>query len=83
MKVKVYSATFTKKNGEIRPMNFVKPSDFTHDFISKYLSDYSPKDEKRTLAEGMETVFDLDNKAFRTFNWKAVVGETTIEEKEV
>ena len=56
MKVKVYSATFTKKNGEIRPMNFVKPSDFTHDFISKYLSDYSPKDEKRTLAEGMETV---------------------------
>jgi hypothetical protein len=83
MKVKVYSATFTKKNGDSRLMNFVKPSDFTHDFISKYLGEYSPKEEKRSLTEGLETVFDLDNKSFRTFNWKAVIGDTTVEEKVV
>lgn len=83
MKIKVYSATFVKKSGESRLMTFIKPDDFTSDFIDKYLGQYSPKEQKRVLSEGMETVFDLDSKAFRTFNWNTVVGQATIEEKEV
>lgn len=84
MKIKVYTSTFVKKSGEQRAMNFVKPSDFTKEFIDNYLnSGYNPQDEKRTLSEGMETVFDIDAKQFRTFNWNTVIGETKTEEKEV
>jgi hypothetical protein len=83
MKVKVYSATFVKKNGESRLMNFVKVSDFTDEFVTKHLGTQGSKEHKRTLSEGMEVVYDIDSKAFRTFNWNAVVGETTFEVKEV
>ena len=82
MKVKTYSATFTKKNGESRLMNFIRPEDFTTEFVSNRLNNYAPK-EKRVLSEGLETVYDLDSSSFKTFNWNTVIGEPTIEEKEV
>ena len=82
MKVKTYSATFTKKNGESRLMNFIRPEDFTTEFVSTRLNNYTPK-EKRVLSEGLETVYDLDSNSFKTFNWNTIVGEPTIEEKEV
>lgn len=82
MKIKTYSATFTKKNGESRLMNFVRPEDFTSEFIAKHLKNYTPK-EKRVLAEGLEAVYDLDSNSFKTFNWSTIIGQPTIEEKEV
>jgi hypothetical protein len=82
MKVKVYSATFVKMNGESRLMNFIRAEDFTAEFISTYLKTYIPK-EKRALNEGLEAVFDVDSKSFKTFNWNTIVGSPTTEEKEV
>ena len=82
MKVKVYSATFVKKNGESRLMQFVRSEDFTAEFVSTYLKTYSPK-EKRVLTEGLEAVFDLDSKSFKTFNWNTMVGQPTTQEQEV
>lgn len=82
MKVKTYSATFTKKNGESRLMNFVRSEDFTTEFVSSRLNNYTSK-EKKTLSEGFETVYDLDSSSFKTFNWNTVVGSPMIVEKEV
>lgn len=82
MKVKVYSATFVKKNGESRLMNFVRAEDFTPEFVSTNLKSYSPK-EKKVLTEGLEAVFDIDSKSFKTFNWNTLVGQPTTQEQEV
>lgn len=82
MKIKVYSATFVKKSGESRLMNFVRAEDFTAEFITKHLPSYQQK-EKRVLSEGLEAVFDIDSSSFKTFNWSTIVGSPTIEEKEV
>jgi hypothetical protein len=82
MKVKVYSATFVKKSGESRLMSFIRAEDFTAEFIEKYLPTYQAK-EKRVLNEGLEAVFDVDSKSFKTFNWNTIVGSPTTEEKEV
>ena len=82
MKIKTYSAIFIKKNGESRSMNFVRAEDFTEEFISTYLKSYTPK-EKKILSEGLEAVFDLDSKSFKTFNWNTMVGQPTTQEQEV
>lgn len=70
--VKSYSATYVKKSGEKRKMNFIRLNDLPESF----LSDRVKRDSKpRNLGEGREVVFDVENDGFRVFNWNTVVGE--------
>lgn len=75
--VVAHTATFTKKSGENRTMNFVKIQELPETFVNSRVSGTGTQ---RTLAEGMELVWDLDNDGFRVFNWNTLVGEVTSEE---
>ena len=68
------TATFVKKNGDNRTMNFVKLNELPQNFLNTQLKGTG---HARTLAEGMELVWDLDAEAFRVFNWNTIVGDVT------
>jgi len=76
-KIKSNTATFLKKNGDERKMNFVKLNDLPKEFLSSQLKG---SNRKSGLSEGMEIVWDLDSKGFRVFNWNTVVGEVIVSE---
>lgn len=75
--VVAHTATFTKKSGENRTMNFVKITELPATFVDTQISGTG---NARTLSEGMELVWDLDNDGFRVFNWNTVVGDVTTNE---
>lgn len=75
--VVAHTATFTKKSGESRTMNFVKLNELPESFVNQQISGTGPV---RTLTEGMELVWDLDNNGFRVFNWNTIEGEVTSSE---
>jgi hypothetical protein len=80
--MRAYVGTFTKKNGETRTMNFVKLTDLPKDFLNTKLTGTG---RERTLEEGLELVWDLENNGFRVFNHNTVIGtvdnyEHTIEQ---
>lgn len=79
MNMKLYTGTFMKKNGDERKMNFVRLPELPEQFLTSRISGDGVA---RTLAEGLELVWDVDSDAFRVFNWKTAVGETTSVEKE-
>ncbi len=72
MTVTSYTATFVKSNGDNRQMNFVRLNDLPETFLSGKIKGNGTQ---RTLNEGQEVVWDLDNSGFRVFNWKTIVGE--------
>ena len=72
MTVTSYTATFVKSNGDNRQMNFVRLNDLPETFLSGKIKGNGAQ---RTLNEGQEVVWDLDNNGFRVFNWKTIVGE--------
>lgn len=74
MTVIAYTATYTKTNGDSREMNFVRLNDLPETFLHGKIKGTG---KERTLNEGQEVVWDLDNNGFRVFNWKTVVGEAT------
>lgn len=77
--MKMYSGTFKKKDGSVRTINFVKLEDIPQEKLASMLTG---GDNKRpTRAVGVELVFDVDLKEFRSFNWKTVIGE--VQEKEI
>jgi len=78
--VKTYSATYTKKTGENREMNFIRLNDLPETFLSDKIKGNG---KERTLNEGQEVVWDLDNSGFRVFNWKTIVGEATTTDREL
>ena len=53
-------------------MNFVRLNDLPEAFLSGKIKGTG---KQRTLNEGQEVVWDLDNNGFRVFNWKTIVGE--------
>tara|TARA_R100000008_G_C3454133_1_gene100890 strand:+ start:173 stop:460 length:288 start_codon:yes stop_codon:yes gene_type:complete len=61
-----YKGTFTKSNGSDRTMYFVRSKDLPNTFIE---SNTTNSGRKRNLSEGLETVWDLENQGWRTFNW--------------
>jgi len=63
--------TFLKKNGESREMHFIKLDDLPEEFLKKQLKG---SNKERKLAEGLELVWDLENKDFRIFNWNTTTG---------
>lgn len=70
--MKANLGTYTKKDGSLRTMRFVKITELSEDFLSSQLKGTG---KKRNLVEGHQLVWDLDKKAFRIFNQKTVIGE--------
>ena len=73
--MKAYIGAFAKKNGEIREMKFAKLSDLPKLFLEEKVKGGS---KEKKMPTGMEVVWDLDNRAFRVFNWKTAVSEPEI-----
>ena len=69
--VKTEVRSFLKKNGEEREMHFIKLDNLPEEFLQKQLKG---SDKKRNLKEGLELVWDLENKGFRVFNWNTDMG---------
>ena len=67
-----YQATFTKKDGSPREIRFVRTDDMPEKWFAKHVKGTG---KKRTLQEGNELVWDIDNEGFRVFNWNTVRGE--------
>lgn len=62
--MRAYLGRFVKRDGEVRNMKFAKLEDLPAEFLEANTKG-SPA---RTLTEGMELVWDLDQKGFRIFN---------------
>ena len=63
--------SFIKKNGDEREMHFIKLDKLPEEFLKEQLKG---SDKKRNLKEGLELVWDLENKGFRVFNWNTDTG---------
>ena len=70
--MKANLGTYTKKDGSLRTMRFVKISELSEDFVASQLKGTG---KPRQLTEGYQLVWDLDKKGFRIFNQKTIVGE--------
>ena len=66
--VTAYTGTFTTKGGNRRTMTFVRGDDIPTSLH---------KGGTKRLSEGLETVYDIHAKQFRTFNWKTSIGEVS------
>jgi hypothetical protein len=66
-KFTVYTGTFTNKTGFNRQMRFIKVSDFPSSVTSRFK-------QTRKLQKGYETVWDIDLKQYRTFNYNTMIG---------
>jgi len=64
----VYTGTFKNQSGFQRQMRFVKVSDFPSSITSRFK-------RSRSLKKGYETVWDLDRKQYRTFNYNTLIGD--------
>ena len=62
-----YTGTFVTKRGNTREMTFIREGDVPSSVFSG--------GQKRKLSEGMETVYDLQAKGWRTFNSKTQIGQ--------
>lgn len=69
--MKAYVGTFLKKDGSQRTMTFIKVNDLPKVFLEGRIKGTG---RARTLADGSETVYDVDAKEFRIFNHNTVVG---------
>ena len=79
--IKYYRGSFTKSSGELRTMFFVRTEDMPSTFIAENTKGTG---KTRNLKQGLETVWDLQASAWRTFNWRTADVEemTTFEADE-
>ena len=73
--IKYYRGTITKASGELRTMFFVRSEDLPTTFIE---SNTKGTGKTRNLKEGLETVWDLQSKSWRTFNWRTANTEEVV-----
>ena len=83
--MRAYTGTFTKTDGSARLMRFVRLTDLPDTFLAERIKGDSANEARtaarqRMLAEGKETVWDLDANNFRVFNWNSVVDDVAEEE---
>ena len=83
--MKTYTGTFTKADGSARLMRFVRLADLPDTFLATRVKGNSASEARtaarqKMLAEGKETVWDLDANNFRVFNWNAVVDDVAEED---
>lgn len=74
MEMKLYTGTFTKKNGDERTMKFVRVQDLPEQFLNNQITGGGTE---RKLAEGLELVWDVENNGFRIFNWNTATQPLT------
>ena len=72
----VYTGTFVTKRGDKRTMNFIRPDEAPKGTFPTYF-------RERKLSEGMETVYDIDRQAYRTFNSKTQIGSVSSSSRDV
>ncbi len=72
--MRAFTGTFVKKNGETRTMSYARLEDLPTTFLNTQTTGTG---NERTLEEGLELVWDLENNGFRIFNHNAVVGTVT------
>tara|TARA_B100000035_G_scaffold256525_1_gene226434 strand:+ start:1824 stop:2087 length:264 start_codon:yes stop_codon:yes gene_type:complete len=72
----VYTGTFITKRGNKRTMNFIRPDEAPQGTFPSVL-------KERNLSQGMETVYDIDRQAYRTFNSNTQVGSISSTNKDV
>ena len=70
MKFTVYHGSFKKKDGTVRNMKFVKL-----DEIPKEALPEGKGGKKAKLQEGMELVWDLENKGYRVINHNTLLDD--------
>ena len=73
--IKYYRGTFTKASGELRTMFFVRTQDLPTGFIE---TNTKGTGRTRNLKEGLETVWDLQTRSWRTFNWRTANTEEVV-----
>ena len=76
--MKAYKGCFKKKNGESRTMVFSRIDDLPTSFVASKIAGAG---SEQRYPKGMELVWDVENSAYRMFNYKTVVGK--VEEVEV
>ena len=74
MEMKLYTGTFTKKNGDERTMKFVRVQDLPEKFLNSQITGGGTE---RKLAEGLELVWDVESNGFRIFNWNTATQPLT------
>ena len=72
----VHTGTFTTQKGEKRTMSFVKMTDLPTSITSVFTS-------SRTNKPGLETVYDIDKEAYRTFNYNTIIGSVAVSHRNV
>ena len=75
-KFTVYTGTFTNKSGFQRQMRFIKVSDFPSSVTNRFK-------QTRNLQKGYETVWDIDLKQYRTFNYNTMIGSLSSTESNI
>jgi len=73
--MRVHNGTFTKQNGDTRPMTYVQLEDLPTGFLDTQLTGTGTA---RTLPEGQELVWDVNSGGFRVFNHSTLIGEVTV-----
>lgn len=72
--MKAYFGTFTKKDGSIRDMSFVRLEDINNynpEFLASRI--VGNRTKSNNYSEGNELVYDLEADAFRIFNHSTLV----------
>jgi len=67
----IFNATFKKNDGTRRQMKFARLVD---------LPNSKRPTNKTKLQSGQELVWDVQNNAYRVFNWKTVIGKVVAEQ---
>mgnify|MGYP001562059614 CR=1 FL=1 len=76
-KMKLYTGTFVKKNGDHRDMKFIRLEDLPKNFLESKVIGIG---KANTYTQGMELVFDIEENNFRVFNWNTIIKKPKIEE---
>ena len=65
----VYNKTFTKTDGTLRNMKFVRLNELTAADYSTFGIPTTTSESARPLGPGQETVWDVEKRSYRVFNW--------------
>ena len=68
--MKAYKGSFKKQDGSVRTMRFVVLKDLPETFLN---SKFKNTNQKHSLREGMELVWDIDEEDLRIFNHTTVL----------
>ena len=71
--MKAYIGSFKKKDGSVRHMRYIPLKELPQEFLASKIKGAG---QKHLLTEGMELVWDIDEKALRIFNHNTALDKT-------